>query len=122
MKIIETAWADDKQMVRAQNNFPLLFVKGLSLINNLQAFYNNFTVSLPVVVVSSVILFIVGVVGGFTGGALVVYCCGKTRHRIPHQLPPAPLYEDIVMTTTTTTTQKQRQELKLQDNVAYWQI
>lgn len=63
-------------------------------------------------------LLIVGVVGGFTGGALVVYCCYETRHREPHIPPPAPLYEEIVMTNT----QRQGQELNVQDNVAYGKV
>ena len=73
-------------------------------------------------VVCSIVFFIVGVVGGFAGGVLVVYCCGKWQlvHQRNHDLqpsqpPPAPLYEDIIVTTVV----KDKDELELKDNVAY---
>ena len=75
-----------------------------------------------VTVVCSIVFFIVGVVGGFAGGILVVYCCGKWQlvhqrnHNLqPSQPPPAPLYEDVIVTTVV----KDRDELELKDNVAY---
>ena len=76
-------------------------------------------------VVCSIVFFIVGVVGGFAGGVLVVYCCGKWQlvhqrnHNLqptePSQPPPAPLYEDVIMTPVV----KVKDELELKDNVAY---
>ena len=69
-------------------------------------------------VISSVLFFIVGLVGGFAGGVLVVYCYGKWQckhHPPPSQ--PAPLYEDIV-----TSPVKGEVELQLIDNVAYEQV
>ena len=73
-------------------------------------------------VVCSIVFFIVGVVGGFAGGVLVVYCCGKWQlvhqrnHNLqPSQLPPAPLYEDVIVTTVV----KDKDKLELKDNVAY---
>ena len=72
-----------------------------------------------VTVVCSIVFFIVGVVGGFAGGALVVYCCIKRQQRNYNlqvsQPPPAPLYEDVTMTTVV----KDKDELELKDNVAY---
>ena len=75
-----------------------------------------------VTVVCSIVFFIVGVVGGFAGGVLVVYCCGKWQlvhqrnHNLqPNQPPPAPLYEDVIVTTAV----KDRDDLELKDNVAY---
>ena len=65
--------------------------------------------------ISSVLFFMVGLVGGFAGGVLVVYCYSKWKskhHPPPSQ--PAPLYEDIV-----TSTVKGEVELQLRDNVAY---
>ena len=65
---------------------------------------------------------LIGVVGGFAGGVLVVYCCGKWQlvhqrnHNLqPSQPPPAPLYEDVIVTTVV----KDKDELELKDNVAY---
>ena len=71
--------------------------------------------SLAVTVSCSVVVFIVGVLGGFAGGALLGYCCwGKAHHKKPHpSAPGAPLYEDVTLTTT------RGQELKLEGNVAY---
>ena len=73
-----------------------------------------------VTVVCSIVFFIVGVVGGFAGGALVIYYCCVMRqfvHQRNHNLqpPPAPLYEDVTMTTVV----KDKDELELKDNVAY---
>ena len=67
----------------------------------------------------SVVLLIVGVLGGFAGGTLVGYCCrGKAHHRKPHPpAPGAPLYEDVVVTTCTP-----GEELKLEQNAAYGQV
>ena len=71
-----------------------------------------------VTVVCSIVFFIVG---GFAGGVLVVYCCGKWQlvHQRNHNLqlsqpPPAPLYEDVTVTTVV----KDKDELELKDNVA----
>ena len=59
-------------------------------------------------VACSVVVFIVGVLGGFAGGTLVGYCCRGKRK--PHPPPPtAPLYEDIT----------HRTQLELEENVAY---
>ena len=62
--------------------------------------------------VCSVLLFLVGLVGGFAAGTLVWYCCARKPHP-PGPSLPAPLYEDVEITTT------HRQELKMEDNVAY---
>ena len=69
-------------------------------------------------VISGVLIFIVGLVGGLAGGVLVVYCYGKwqSKHHPPPS-QPAPLYEDIV-----TSTVKGEVELQLRDNVAYGQV
>ena len=73
--------------------------------------------SVSVVVACSVVVFIVGVLGGFAGGTLVGYCWGKTQSRKPHPPPPAaPLYEDITVTTTPGT------QLELKENVAYGHV
>ena len=71
-----------------------------------------------IAVMSGVVIFIVGLVGGFAGGVLVVYCYGKwqSKHHPPPS-QPAPLYEDIV-----TSTVKGDVELQLRDNVAYGQV
>ena len=69
-------------------------------------------------VIIGVLIFIVGLIGGFAGGVLVVYCYVKWQckhHPPPSQ--PAPLYEDIV-----TSTGKGEVELQLRDNVAYGQV
>ena len=79
----------------------------------------NHAVSTTVVgVVCSILFFIVG----FAGGVLAVYCCGKWHlvhqrsHNLQHsQPPPAPLYEDVIVTTVV----KDKDELELKDNVAY---
>ena len=65
-----------------------------------------------------IVFFIIGVFGGFTGGALVVYGCFKwklshqSKHHLPTSspLPPAPLYEDIEISTV---------KCEVNDNVAY---
>ena len=69
-------------------------------------------------VISGVLFFIVGLVGGFAGGVLVVYCYVKwqSKHHPPPS-QPAPLYEDIV-----TSTVKDETELQIRDNVAYGQV
>ena len=69
-------------------------------------------------VVSSVVVLLVGVAGGFAAGALLVYfCCVRKQLKRPHPTPPeAQLYEEVDITTT----QKLPQEaLKLSENVAY---
>ena len=78
----------------------------------------SIAVSVSVVVACSVVVFIVGVLGGFAGGTLVGYCCwGKTHSRKPHPPPPAaPLNDDITVTTTPYT------RLELKENVAHGQI
>ncbi len=67
----------------------------------------------------AIILFVIGVLGGFTGGALVVYGCYKWKlsHQSKHHLPPsspppppAPLYEDIEISTV---------KCEVNENVAY---
>ena len=69
-------------------------------------------------VISSVLFFIVGLVGGLAGGVLIVYCYVKwqSKHHPPPS-QPAPLYEDIV-----TSPVKGEVELQLKDNVAYGQV
>ena len=75
-------------------------------------------VPLSVVVVCSVVLFIVGLLGGFAGGTLLGYCWwGRAHQRKPHP-PPAPLYEDVDLPAG----QDKRQELKLEENIAYGHI
>ena len=66
--------------------------------------------------VACVLLFLVGVVGGFAARSLVGYCCARTRHRKPHPPLPAPVYEDVDITIVQRTAPE---ELKLSDNVAY---
>ncbi len=66
----------------------------------------------------AIILFIIGVLGGFTSGALVVYGCyrWKLSHQSKHHLspssppPPTPLYEDIEIATV---------KFEVNKNVAY---
>ena len=68
----------------------------------------------------AVVMFIIGVLGGFTGGALVVYGCFKWKlsHQSKHHVhlppssspPPAPLYEDIEISTV---------KCEVTENVAY---
>ena len=76
------------------------------------------TTSSLTTMISSALFFIVGLVGGFAGGVLVVYCYGKwqSKHHPPPS-QPAPLYEDI-----DTSTVKGEVELQLRDNVAYGQV
>ena len=78
----------------------------------------SIAVSVSVVVACSVVVFIVGVLGGFAGGTLIGYCCrGKIHSRKPHPPPPAaPLYDDITVTTTPWT------RLELKENVAYGHV
>ena len=71
-----------------------------------------------VTVVCSVLLFLVGLVGGFAAGTLVGYCCARKPHP-PGPSLPAPLYEDVEIATTHRQTQ---QELKMEDNVAYGHV
>ena len=70
-----------------------------------------------VTVISSVLFFIVGLVGGLAGGVLVVYCYVKWQSKRPPPSQSAPLYEDIV-----TSTVKGEVKLQLRDNVAYGQV
>lgn len=66
--------------------------------------------------VCSIVFFIVGVVAGSTGGALVTYCCVKS---MLHPQPPAPqqLYEEIPPINRT-----YEEELRLNENEAYGQV
>ncbi len=65
-----------------------------------------------------VVFFIIGVLGGLTGGALVVYGCSKRKssHWSKHHLPPSspappdPLYEDIQISIV---------QCEVNENVAY---
>ena len=66
-------------------------------------------------VIIGVLFFIVGLVGGFAGGVLVVYCYVKWQSK--HNPPLSPLYDDIV-----TSTCKSEVKLQLRENVAYGQI
>jgi hypothetical protein len=72
---------------------------------------------LVIAVVCSVLLFLVGSVGGFTAGTLVGYCCARKHHEKPNPPPPAPLYEAIDMDITIH--RQAQQGLKLEDNVGY---
>ena len=67
---------------------------------------------------SGVLFFLVGLVGGLAGGVLVVYCYVKwqSKHRPPPS-QPTPLYEDIVISNV-----KSEVELQLRDNVAYGHV
>ncbi len=75
-------------------------------------------VSTTVLVIIVVVFFIIGVLGGLTVGALVVYGCFKwklshqSRHHLPPSSPPplAPLYEDIEISTV---------KCEVNENVAY---
>ena len=69
-------------------------------------------------VISGVLFYIIGFIGGLAGGVLVVYCYVKwqSKHHPPPS-QPAPLYEDIV-----TSPAKGEVELQLRDNVAYGQV
>ena len=72
-----------------------------------------------IAVISGVLFFIVGLVGGLAGGVLVVYRYvdkWQSKHHPPPS-QPAPLYEEIV-----TSTVKGEVELQLRDNVAYGQV
>ncbi len=74
--------------------------------------------STSVSVIMAIILLVIGVFGGFTSGALVVHGCYKwklshqSKHHLPpsSQLPPAPLYEDIEISTV---------KCEVNENVAY---
>ncbi len=72
-------------------------------------------------VVLVVVFFIIGVLGGFTVGVLVVHGCyrWKLSHQSKHHLPPssppppAPLYEDIEIATV---------KCETNENVAYGMV
>ena len=70
-------------------------------------------------VVSSVVVFLVGVAGGFAAGALLVYLCFVRKRLKRPQHPPIPpedqFYEDMGLTNT-------QKQLKLSENVAYGQF
>ncbi len=92
---------------------------------------SSYLVSTTVLVTLVVVFFIIGVLGGFTGGALVVYGGFKWRlfHQskhdfsttssspqpppapVPSQPPSDPLYEDIEMIATG--------KCEVNENVAY---
>ena len=81
-------------------------------------FAGSYFDSIVIASISGVLLFIVGLVGGFAGGVLVVYCYGKWQSK--HHPPPShpvPLYEDIVSSIV-----ESEVELQLKDNVAYGQV
>ena len=69
-------------------------------------------------VISGVLFFIVGLVGGLAGGALVMHWYGKrqSEHHPPPCLP-APIYEDLIISNV-----KSEVELQLKDNVAYGHV
>ncbi len=74
--------------------------------------------STSVTVIMAIILFVTGVLVGLTVGALVVHGCYKWKlsHQRKHHLPPssppppAPLYEDIEISTV---------KYEVNENVAY---
>ncbi len=74
--------------------------------------------STSVSVIMAIILFVIGVLGGLTVGVLVVYGCFKwklshlSKHHLPPSSPhpPAPLYEDIEISTV---------KCEVNENVAY---
>ncbi len=78
--------------------------------------YSGLFTSVSVIV--AIILFIIGVLGGLTVGALVVFGCFKwklsnqSRDHLPPSSPPppAPLYEDIEISTV---------KCEVNENVAY---
>ncbi len=78
-------------------------------------------VSTTVLVILVVVFFIIGVLGGLTVGALVVYGFFKWKlsHQSKHHLPPssppppAPLYEDIEISTI---------KYEVNENVAYGMV
>ena len=67
-------------------------------------------------VISGVLIFILGLVGGLAGGVLAVYCYSKwqSKHHPPPS-QPAPLYEEIV-----TSTIKDEVELQLRGQCGIW--
>ncbi len=78
-------------------------------------------VSTTVLVILVVVFFITGVLGGFTAGTLTVFGCFKWKlsHQNKHHLPPssppppAPLYEDIEISTV---------KYEVNENVAYGMV
>ena len=96
----------------------------IGILNSIHPFFyssgvsTNSPISTTVHVSLTVVLFIIGVLGGFTGGALAVYGCFKwklshqSKHHLPTSSPPplAPLYEDIEISTV---------KCEVTDNVAY---
>ena len=83
----------------------------------IHVFFFYDAVSVLVLVVSSVVVFLVGVVGGSAAGALLVYFCYvRNKLKRPHPPPPeAQLYEQVGITTA----RKQQGTLKLGENMAY---
>ncbi len=79
-------------------------------------FYSGLSTSVSVIM--AIILLVIGVLGGLTVGALVVHGCYKWKlsHQSKHHLPssspppPAPLYEDIEISTV---------KCEVNENVAY---
>ncbi len=78
-------------------------------------------VSTTVLVILVVVFFIIGVLGGFTVGTLLVFGFFKwklshqSRHHLPPSSPPppAPLYEDIEISTV---------KYEVNENVAYGMV
>ncbi len=72
-------------------------------------------------VILVVVIFIIGVLGGLTVGTLLVFGCFKWKlsHQSKHNLPPssppppAPLYEDIEISTV---------KYEVKENVAYGMV
>ena len=93
-------------------------------------------ISLEVVVAISIVVFLLGVVGGAIGGPLVVYCAhyykarrgkldlspaGAVYEDVSRPAPAAPLYEDVGATPPATAASSGPQ-LELKENVAYGHV
>ena len=99
------------------------------------------SISLEVVVGISIVVFLLGVVGGAIGGPLVVYCAhyykarrgkldlspaGAVYEDVSRPAPAAPLYEDVGAPPPTTAAGPHEcvpgPQLELKENVAYGHV